>query len=514
MPPKSLIQKRLLSKLSVGERTRWDALVEKHRHAGETMIAIQASYTQAVRKNTLAPMALMKLADRGFRAEKKALDALQALETYREKMETKYGNVGIGGASIKRVYSSDKGEGKKDGDKRQKKDASFSVLPSEITHEIMLEYLKSKIIRAIQLDTPNTYHFIRVLNARPNIQTLFDNLVRHPVKIGLYALTEDELKNMTDYVYQHYYRENPRTTTDVIQTESQIEDFMWISDNDGHHRSLIYCDTRGRIYDIRRQTVPRSTLKLRFHNGDEPVLFQFSPSGKKVAVGTIQGRVSVYDAVTGELLMEGRDVAEGSPIQAIAFSPDETTVVFSDENNNVIQRMSNQNNIDFIETNENGHTDTISCIVFHPNGQHILSSSLDHTVRLWDRTGKLLRVFKGHKDYIGSITIHPDGQSFISRSGDGTVRRWSLTPLGGEPKVYEGDYLVSSLAFHPNGQRVIAGSLVPTKIRIWSSEGQYINALEPIPSAVTINALRFRPGDANFLAYSASPKTLVVHRFI
>lgn len=503
MPQKSLIKKTLLSQLSAGERARWDALVEKHRREGEAMVAVQASYTQAVRKNTLAPPALRKLADQGFRAEKKTMDALNALETFRAKLETKYGKAGAG--SGKRALSASE-------DKKQKQPHLLPCLPTEITHTIMMKCLKKRLCRAIQLDTMDHYHFDRVLNARPTIKKLFDDLVNHPVSIGLNPLTDDELRDLTQYVYDQYYNENPRATTDVIHTETQIEDFMW-NPEDGH-KSLIYCDTQGRIYDVRRPGVPRSTLKLRLHAEDEPVLFRFSPSGKKVAVGTMHGWVSVYDTATGNRLMEGRGIAENSPVQCIAFSPDEQMVVFADEDHDVIQRMQVERREPHIEIiGEGEHEHTISCLVFHPDGQ-LLSGSLDRTIRRWDASGNFIQLFEGHSDYIRDIAIHPDGQSFVSCSGDGTLRRWPLAAQGGEPRISQGDILISSIAFHPDGTHVVVGSRVPELVYKWPLAGALTQLLKRIPGATTIDTLRFRPGDANYLAYSVSPKTLVVHRFI
>jgi WD40 repeat protein len=44
-----------------------------------------------------------------------------------------------------------------------------------------------------------------------------------------------------------------------------------------------------------------------------------------------------------------------------------------------------------------GHTDRVYGVAALPDGQHAISGSLDHTLRLWDlATGETLRAFTGH----------------------------------------------------------------------------------------------------------------------
>ena len=57
----------------------------------------------------------------------------------------------------------------------------------------------------------------------------------------------------------------------------------------------------------------------------------------------------------------------------------------------------------------------------------MLSGSSDNTAKLWDAgTGALLRTFKGHADEITSVAFSPDGTRVLSGSLDTTVRMWSV----------------------------------------------------------------------------------------
>ena len=57
----------------------------------------------------------------------------------------------------------------------------------------------------------------------------------------------------------------------------------------------------------------------------------------------------------------------------------------------------------------------------------MLSSSMDHTVKLWDMNMKKSRfTFRGHVDSVNSIQFQPFSQVFVSGSGDKTVSLWDI----------------------------------------------------------------------------------------
>lgn len=98
-----------------------------------------------------------------------------------------------------------------------------------------------------------------------------------------------------------------------------------------------------------------------------------------------------------------------------------------------------------------GHEGGISSIAVSPDGKLIASSSLDHTVRLWQAaTGKLLRVLSIHKNEVYAVAFSPDDKTLASSDYDGKVILWDLTLF--RPRLtLQIKGWSTSLSFSPDG---------------------------------------------------------------
>ncbi|OMP08667.1 hypothetical protein COLO4_06236 [Corchorus olitorius] len=105
-----------------------------------------------------------------------------------------------------------------------------------------------------------------------------------------------------------------------------------------------------------------------------------------------------------------------------------------------------------------GHSGEVLDLSWSKN-KHILSSSVDKTVRLWQvGFDECLKVFS-HNNYVTCVQFNPmDDDYFISGSIDGKVRIWAI------PGCQVVDWtdvtdIVTAVCYHPDGKGAIVGSM-------------------------------------------------------
>jgi WD40 repeat protein/TPR repeat protein len=153
-----------------------------------------------------------------------------------------------------------------------------------------------------------------------------------------------------------------------------------------------------------------------------------------------------------------------------------------------------------------GHTGAVKTARFSPDGGRVVTASSDGTARIWDaNTGELLYVLEGHKDSLSDAIFSPDGKLVLTGSNDNTARVWNAE-TGRFVQVLRGLadadkwYFVSSIAFSPDGESILAGAREgwDGRVRIWKKRA--------LQSTVI---LRGHEGAVNFGAFSPDGKVVV-----
>ena len=115
------------------------------------------------------------------------------------------------------------------------------------------------------------------------------------------------------------------------------------------------------------------------------------------------------------------------------------------------------------------HEDEVLSAQFSPDGQRVVTASMDNTARVWDATsGKPLGEPMKHENPVYSAQFSPDGQRVVTASWDKTARVWDAAsgkPIG-EPLEHEN--VVWSAVFSPDGQRIVTASTDKTA-RLWDA---------------------------------------------
>ena len=160
----------------------------------------------------------------------------------------------------------------------------------------------------------------------------------------------------------------------------------------------------------------------------------------KIAIGSIEGKIQLWNTITGEklsFLREHSDLPDqplgassGLPplnrkqVLALAFSPNGTQLA-SGSKDNTIRLWDNASDSKPIVLQK--HTGWTNVLAFSPNGKMLASGSTDKTVQLWNTdTGEPMATFTGHLNGINALAFSPDGTTLASGSTDGTIRFWNI----------------------------------------------------------------------------------------
>jgi WD40 repeat protein/tetratricopeptide (TPR) repeat protein len=180
-------------------------------------------------------------------------------------------------------------------------------------------------------------------------------------------------------------------------------------------------DAQAPDYSVSAWDLATSRLRFKFE-GKNIYCAAFSPDGQMLATAEQFGRVTLWDATTGERRMSLHEYEGGTlDAKAVAFSNDGKLLAAA--NNQGTLRLWS------VETGQlkasfKGHTNIVKSLAFSPDSKTLLSGSDDRTARLWDVvTGQELLALKGHASPVNVVAFAPDGKRVATASG-AEVRLW------------------------------------------------------------------------------------------
>lgn len=273
----------------------------------------------------------------------------------------------------------------------------------------------------------------------------------------------------------------------------------------------------------------------------------FSPDGTKVASGSHDKSLRIWDSTTGEEI--SKTTQRTGRIHSLVFSPDGSSIVYGSSDHHIWiystrTRQSTQSDIRRVT----GHKGAVTALSYGGKGMILASGADDATVRLWRTdsfeemrvlqtetstvkavsvspdekrvvssfqhsslmiwdiaTGSPIQALHGHAHIVNAATYSPDGENIASSSNDQSISIWDAVS-GQRIRVlnsYSG--FVLSVAFSPDGSKLVSGS-ADTTVNIWDSlTGRRIQELRGHSNWV--NAVAFSP-DGNRVVSGSIDKSI------
>jgi WD40 repeat protein len=271
---------------------------------------------------------------------------------------------------------------------------------------------------------------------------------------------------------------------------------------DGNYLAIGKTGNNARLLDL--QT---GKLVQTFRGHENIVIaLDFSPDGKYLATGSADGTTKIWEVETGRKVRSFPEGESDIPDFSVDFSPDGNLIAIGNWDGTVrIWDIKTGEQIQSI----NAHNDASPyCVQFSHNGLYILSAGLDKKLKIFEiDTGLEVRELIGHTNLVSSIRRHPDGNHMITASWDGRVKIWDIATGMQVSRFTAHDSRVQALDIDPTGKYIVTGSDDNTA-KLWDYEGNKL-IMTFTGHAGTVSSVNISP-DGKFLITGSHDGTIKI----
>ena len=215
----------------------------------------------------------------------------------------------------------------------------------------------------------------------------------------------------------------------------------------------------------------------------------YSPDGRQLAGGSSDGTVQIWDLIHDSHRVIARFISKNSRKTTLVYSPDGRQLACSSYETIRIWDLEN-NTSNILE----GHTETVRCIMYSPNGKLLASGSSDKTVRIWNLEDRSMRVLTRNTGSISNVMYSPNERQLLSVTDENTIQVWNLEN-GSCINLKGHTGTISYVAYSPDGRQIASSSYDET-VRVWDLRSGTCQILED------------HTGTVSHIAYSPDGKRL------
>ena len=178
--------------------------------------------------------------------------------------------------------------------------------------------------------------------------------------------------------------------------------------------------------------IPLADLKTDVFDRPRVTALAFSPDGARLVSGTYQGKIQMWDVVTGGALAAFEEPTAQKNlgmIAALAFSPDGTLLAVGTHTQLHLWDVNTGHKLFSVSAVYKRGRVTFhnypKPLVFSPDGAILVNGTSNGTILVWDvATGDQIAALDGHTQEVETLKFSPDRKTLVSTAMDGTIFLW------------------------------------------------------------------------------------------
>jgi len=270
----------------------------------------------------------------------------------------------------------------------------------------------------------------------------------------------------------------------------------------------------GHDRQVNLRDVATGSLLVALHRDrDYTMRVAYSPSGKRLAVGTGRGEVLVFDDLTTPNQPGTVVHTHVGAVLGVAFTPDGQIVASGGEDGVLcVHNLANGSERLF------GHEGKITALAVAPAGRSIATGSSRGNVKLWDITvAPEPTEIAARQGALYGLSWSPDGRTLASAAGDGTVKLWDISSARELATLRTGLGWALCVSYFPDGKHLVIGGQYGD-VELWDAQSQQRLAtfgvqqsaiwnIAPLSDGRTVACGGYMDCDVKMLDVTAMPAT-------